>query len=357
VKALAKGLQGLLGPRARAFRGLLENPGEAQARLLEELCARIRRTAYGRRHGVEGSGSFQRMPVVDYEALEPWILRERQGERCLLDRAPLGFEPTSGSRGPVKWIPVTRGLRSSFTSMFMLWAHDLLARGPGLGDGRLFASSTPGVADRPGAFQRDDDYLSPWLRPLLRPFLLWNPAGEGPPRTYLDRLAQGLLAAEDLEAMSVWSPSYLLVLMDHAQGAAGAVLEGLEGRVGSGRLGDLRRALAEGSWERVWPRLRLVSCWDGGQAKPLARRLAARLPHAWLQGKGLLATEAPLTFPSLAAGGFLPLLDQVYLELEDEAGLRPLAEAQVGRAFACLVAATTCTRAGAEPPFRHEVVS
>jgi hypothetical protein len=48
---------------------------------------------------------------------------------------------------------------------------------------------------------------------------------------------------------------------------------------------------------RIWPRLKVVSCWAAGASKPFADALASRLPHAHLQPKGLVSTETVVTIP------------------------------------------------------------
>jgi hypothetical protein len=48
---------------------------------------------------------------------------------------------------------------------------------------------------------------------------------------------------------------------------------------------------------KLWPRLKLVSCWASAASKPFAAELATRLPHATLQPKGLLSTECVVTVP------------------------------------------------------------
>src|SRR5262249_30342341 len=48
---------------------------------------------------------------------------------------------------------------------------------------------------------------------------------------------------------------------------------------------------------RLWPRLRLVSCWAEGAAGLYARQLAGLLPGVRIQGKGLLATEGVVSIP------------------------------------------------------------
>jgi hypothetical protein len=91
-------------------------------------------------------------------------------------------------------------------------------------------------------------------------------------------------------------------------------------------------------WDAVWPRLQLVSCWTDANAAPAARSLAQRLPQAQLQGKGLLATEAPVTLPLTTAGGCVPLVDEIFVELIDEQGVpRTLWEAAPDAAYEVVI--------------------
>jgi hypothetical protein len=55
--------------------------------------------------------------------------------------------------------------------------------------------------------------------------------------------------------------------------------------------------------KRLWPRLALISCWaDGGSARYL-RQLEELFPHVEVQPKGLLATEAIVSFPLIDRPG------------------------------------------------------
>jgi hypothetical protein len=47
----------------------------------------------------------------------------------------------------------------------------------------------------------------------------------------------------------------------------------------------------------IWPVLDTISCWTDAGAKPFVGNVYAAFPHAWIQGKGLLATETPVTIP------------------------------------------------------------
>jgi hypothetical protein len=89
--------------------------------------------------------------------------------------------------------------------------------------------------------------------------------------------------------------------------------------------------------------LKLISCWANAGAQPLAKALAELFPGVLLQGKGLLATEAPVTIPWIRAEGHVPLLDGVLVELEEAsasgepAPVRLLHEAEVGGVYKVVV--------------------
>jgi hypothetical protein len=164
-------------------------------------------------------------------------------------------------------------------------------------------------------------------------------------------VAAHLLADEDLEIVSIWNPTLFLVLLDTmaARGAellsdvargevrAGNLRFPLR-RAGARRLDVLRAALSARDWRAAWPRLKLISCWDMGEAARPAEALSNLFPGTFLQGKGHLATEAPVTIPWLGAKAFIPLVDSVFFEFEGEDGrVRRLHELAEGAEYALIV--------------------
>jgi hypothetical protein len=97
---------------ARAQRWI-RDPHAAQDRVLAELLAGGRRTAFGREHGLDAvsdaAGFRQAVPLRDYEALKPWIERVKGGEADVLwPGRPAYFAKTSGTTSGTKYIPLTR---------------------------------------------------------------------------------------------------------------------------------------------------------------------------------------------------------------------------------------------------------
>ena len=87
-------------------------------------------------------------------------------------------------------------------------------------------------------------------------------------------------------------------------------------------------------WSRLWPRLKLISCWTSANASAAALRIGDKFPGVCLQGKGLLATEAPMTLPLIEARGFVPLIGEVFYEfLDDRGNISLLHELEAGREY------------------------
>jgi hypothetical protein len=163
-------------------------------------------------------------------------------------------------------------------------------------------------------------------------------------------LALSLLSADDLEVISIWSPSYLLVILDYIasnrERLSGLlrmedVLYGVRRfrfkRLSTKREDVLRQAAI--CWQALWPNLRFISAWDQAHAEATAAQLSACFPATRFQGKGLLATEAPISIPYTGAAYPVPLWNEVCLELkrDDDGDVLPLHHCEPGDAGELIV--------------------
>jgi hypothetical protein len=219
--------------------------------------------------------------------------------------------------------------------MFVAWTADLILRGPGLRSGRLFMSVSPHVGEETHPTVEDDtSFLDGWLQPLVRAFLVVPPdlSSVSDPERFRERLIQALLDAEDVEVFSIWNPSFLLVILRHIERDADRWLSSLSAP---------RRAALKATpprWTEVWPELRLISCWRDAHAAGLALELETLFPGVTVQGKGLLATEGPMTVPVIGAPAPVPLVDRVLFELLDDDGvLHPLHRASPDTTYELIV--------------------
>jgi hypothetical protein len=320
-------LRVLATPGANRFRKALEQPHVAQRQVLADIVSDLKQTEYGRHLGVETVDDFlSKVPVVDYDTLAPWVEKQKELESGALVAGPvLFYEKTSGSTGAAKYIPYTKSLRASFTRMFLIWAHDVVSHGPGIGRGKLYFSVSPSFDDESQTeagvsvgMEDDAEYLSGFWRYLMAPFFL-SPPGLGKvrdPDAFKWQLSQSLLKCRDLESISVWNPSFFTVMLDYIESHRQALLEELGSQISKSARNALEKSPID--WQEVWPELKFVSAWADANAAPLAQKLQEKLPHALVQGKGLLATEAPMTIPMIGVDGGVPLITEVYLEFEND---------------------------------------
>ena len=328
--ALANGLW--LGASTGAwarYQRALARPEPAQRGLLASLITHHADSAYGRAHDFPGVRSYEdfreRVPVVEYDALEPWITRIRHGEANVLTGEPVTrLVPTSGSSGARKLIPFTRGLQRSFNAAIGPWMLDLARLYPSIVLGSAYWSISPAisaVAEESSAvpigFDDDSAYLGGIRQRLVEstfavPSALRLAASMDAFR-YATLLC--LLRQPQLRLISVWHPSFLTLLWDAlskwwneliADVASGncrprdafpAQVQSLLCAAPSPQRARLLDAAGPSEIAALWPHLQVVSCWSDGQAALPFRELQKRLPHVAIQAKGLLATEACISIP------------------------------------------------------------
>jgi GH3 auxin-responsive promoter len=315
MRLLIKGFGLLLAPIARRFDLSLQQPEMAQAKVQREIVDRLSKSQYGRDLGVKSVADWQNVPIVTYDDLSSFDK--------LTSEPILFYEKTSGSRGAAKQIPYTKSLRRSFSQMFCVWAHDLIHHIP-FTTGKVYFCISPKLytdvgcvsAKQNASLQTDADYLDSWLSWILSPFLVTLPNAQTlqDPEEFKYKLSLRLLQEETLEIISIWNPSFLKVILDYISTNRSR----LQSQLPTDRAKLLNQP--EISWQQVWPHLKLISCWDAAGAVDQANSLRSLFPHVLIQGKGLLATEAPLTIPLFAAPGCVPVLDEVFFEFEDGAG-------------------------------------
>ncbi|HEX2780606.1 MAG TPA: GH3 auxin-responsive promoter family protein [Gemmatimonadaceae bacterium] len=341
------------GARARVrFARALRDPRGTQSRILQRILRANAASEYGRRHGfdriVTARDFAERVPLMDYDAMAPWIDRVARGESAVLTAAPVRFmEPTGGSSGMLKLVPYTASLLEEFAAATMPWLCDLIVRRPTLARGRAYWSITPPgrrETHTPGGIpigmSDDADYFPAPLRALLRKSLAVPGAVALAPDVtgcrYLTLRA--LLATPDLAFISVWSPSFLTLLADALDEQWGCLLHDMAyGTIGTrvsapvaARITevlpprpDVARALRQRFGGRapddlglLWRQLGLISCWTDASAGRALGGMRRRFPDVEIQGKGLLATEGVVSIP-LGAGAPVAAVGSHYLEFLD----------------------------------------
>lgn len=326
--------------RYQEFSNALEDPVLYQERSLKRILSKATKTEYGKQFQLaksDGIEEFQsKLPIVEYADIEAQInAQARHDLQQLCPGTIRYFEKTSGSSGKKKLIPYNKAILDDFGALFKIWVFDVLKFGPKLEKAKIWYSVSPQLAHTDEevsslslGLEDDSQYLSGFLRPLIKTFLAVDPRIQRvtDPHDYFLILACSLICCENLEIISIWNPSFFLEVMRFAEKNREAVLNTL--KKGSCRWRDLEFAVenkrqhklfsAEASWSKIWPHLKIISCWDSASAGMSASPLKEIFPHTLVQGKGLLATEAGMTIPITKAEGALPFLTGCFFEFESE---------------------------------------
>jgi hypothetical protein len=292
-------------PAYRSFRRAVSDPQRAQRERLGRLLRRAVRCEVGRH--LDPAWDFeqyaQRVPLSRYEDTGPLVARQREHpELSVMSRRCDRFVPTSGSTSRRKWIPYSAAFRAELDAAAGAWLADLGRRFPAVLSGRHYWSLSWLPEDLRGTKDSNDDLeiLPAWKRFFLARMMAVPPDVQQLPTSEecLRATLVHLASTEDLTLISVWSPTFLLRLLDRLaserqaiadrlpRGSRSAsILAGWDGRVDAAFLAEL------------WPRLALVSAWDSATSVPWAAELRRLFPGAAFQGKGLWATEGVVTIP------------------------------------------------------------
>lgn len=312
------------------FRRALRQPAETQRRILNRLLKTNAESAYGRAHAFGAIRSYaefrERVPIVDYDDLDPWIARITRGEQGVLTREPVTrLVPTTGSTSGRKLIPYTASFQKELNAAIGPWMVDLCREHPSVPFGPAYWSISPAIPAStddeksavPIGFDDDSAYLGGFKQRLVETtfavpsVLRWVPDIER--FRYLTLLC--LLRQPELRLVSVWHPSFLALLLDalpewweellrdlahggcrRTSALPHEIRHACNATPQPHRANELRHASPTNP-HTLWPRLRIVSCWGDGQAALATVDLQRLMPHAVIQPKGLLATEAFVSFP------------------------------------------------------------
>jgi GH3 auxin-responsive promoter len=357
---------------AHRFDSALAKPEEVQRRLLLDLLKQNRGCAFGRQfefESISNAREYQdRVPLATYEDLAPWIARIKSGERGVLTSEPvLAFEKSSGSASAAKYIPYTDTLRTQFQSALAPWITDMHHAFPHISRGCAYWVVTPLSRERevtgggvPVGFESDTEYFGPFQQWILDKTMAVPPevARVSDLEECLYLTLRFLLQARSLTFISVWSPSFLLILLERLeQQGERLVRDLLDGKADVGsrlspklsgllvrdarQSGNLQAMLRRGWIEPdcLWPQLALISCWTSAASASMKNEVEQRFPGVSIQGKGLLTTEGVVSIPiedydapvAAVTSHFLEFLD------EDSGECRLAAELDEGREYSVVL--------------------
>lgn len=288
-------------------------------------------TIYGRRYSFESiddiSAYQQQVPLTTYDDYTEEIDKICAGAPNILTTSPVRiFELSSGSTAPSKLIPYTNRLRHEFQAGISPWIYDLFQNNPLLKRGSAYWSISPLTQDKrhtsggiPIGFEEDSSYLGS-IGKLLAGSIFAVPnevkhIQDIENFKYVSLLF--LLINPDLQLISIWNPTFFSLLltslpdwwqqllMDIKAGSllppnpiAEDTLQVLNGKIRPNpQRADQLSRVNPADCNQIWPDLQLISCWMDGPSRVFVNELREFLPGVSFQPKGLIATEAFVSFP------------------------------------------------------------
>lgn len=302
---------------------------KAQLDELMEVLRQNQESEYGKKYNFKDIDSIKayqgKVPLSDYSTYSPYIEKLCEGEEDLLTTERiLAFEPTSGSTKAAKLIPYTKTLKEEFQRGIKPWIYNLYTSYPEIRWGKSYWSITPAATERqytksgiPIGFEEDTEYFGKIERYLMdKIFVSPKDIGrETDMERFYTRTVVELLKTKELTLISIWNPTYLLLLLDYLDLHKERLLKELKPL----RQGEIREAVYNKDYEKIWPRLRVISCWCDAHAAPYAENLKKFFPNAVIQPKGLLSTESFVSFPlAEERGGVLSVCSHFFEFIETD---------------------------------------
>ena len=251
--------------------------------------------------------------IVDYSDLRQEI--EKKRESFCHDH--IRFQSTSGSTDKVKLIPYNKKILNEFDWASSPWISNLYEKFPGIKSGKHFWSLSWVPESLRKINQSDDSELLPLHKRIIMEQMMLP----DPKIAYLESNEDAMFAtifslveSEDLTLISVWSPTFLLNLVDLIIEKSDLIMSCHDksswlpyGKSLSIKFPKKRSDLSFFKYsknmdqqtlvKKLWPNLCLVSAWDTSTSKVYADKVKNIFSHASFQGKGLWSTEAVVTIP------------------------------------------------------------
>ena len=334
------------------FMDNLDDARGIQEQILLRIIHKNRNTQFGKQFrfkSIRSVKDFQAIiPIMTYEDYLPWINQIIEGQRNVLtsERVHL-LEPTGGSSGGSKLIPYTASFKKEFQQAVGTWLFDLFQQFPEIKHGKSYWSISPINFERkktvggiPIGFEDDTDYLG-WFGSLMAHTLAVPQQIKKVKNIENFRYLTSyfLLLAEDLSFISVWNPTFLMLIIENMELSIASLIKDIfDGKISlpfEENIGYLekfikaspRRARAlekifsskeNINYSKVWTNLKLISCWMDGPSKFYAQKLIEKFLHVVVQGKGLIATEGIVSIPLSSIRWHVPAYHSHFLEFQKE---------------------------------------
>lgn len=347
----------MLSLRLTSYRGLVRaarHPVESQRKVLRDILAANRETAFGVRHGFAGirdEGEYRaKVNVQTYEDLRPYIEeQERSGRPQLTLEAPVMYNQTSGTTGTPKYIPLLPSGLARANRLQKLFACIQYDHFPEGFRGKMLGLVSPSIEGRMPSgipFGSASGLIYQNMPRLARakyalPYEVFEIADYGIKYYLMVRLA---MVERDITYLGSANPSTFLKMLEvmrenradliadirkgtakHAGDLEPRIARAIKARIrpDPARARELEPLLANPeavALKSIWPHIRMVTTWTGGSCGIAIAKLKSGLPdEACVFELGYLASEFRGTVTVDArSGAGVPTLQDNYFEFVEK---------------------------------------
>ena len=324
---------------------------------LKTCLSENKQSEYGTKYSFDTIDSVskyqQNVPLCTYEDIEPYLHKIVQGAKdVLFADLPVAFERTGGSTGGKKLIPYTKKSFEDFQKAILPWFMNT-AQTYGLSGKNMYLAISPALTKEETSTAgvrigvRDEEYLGEAFFDAEDSVVVPDWVGE------LQDVAiwqictlYWLLRSKELELISVWSPTFLLMLLDALESKQNELTELFTkgGEVSGHLLEADKEALVRLEAYRIkkdtaclWPNLKLISCWADASSQPFFESLKAKFLHVEFQVKGLISTESVVTVPNGEGEPSLAVQSAFFEFLTSEKSVLLAHELTVGESYEVVI--------------------
>lgn len=329
-----------------------------QERWLLNCISRNKETKYGKRYNfgkIKSIDNYQKeVPVVSYQDLFPYMNDIQKGKSdCLFSGKAIAFERTSGSSSGQKLIPYSLESLLDFRNAIMPWLSSLTKK-YNIQTGKAYWAISPanrqpeltsgGIPiSMPDAAYLGDEFVPFFLEVSAVPY--W--VGEVPDvQDWQLASLYYLISRKDLVLISVWSPTFLLTLLNtlfkrrqelEAVLQNGLKIHGQELPANLSVYKILQDYYVKKDVKVLWPELKVISCWADASSHSFYEALKSHFSGISIQAKGLLLTEGVVTVPNCSNQTVLTANSGFYEFLDNEKNSRLAHELRVGGKYEVLM--------------------
>ncbi|KDR96623.1 GH3 auxin-responsive promoter [Peptoclostridium litorale DSM 5388] len=338
----------LYSKKSIGFHNATGNVENVQEHLIKKVIKKNQDSLFGKSHDFKNIRSINEyralVPIRTYDDFLPYVKKIENGiERVLTAEKVLRFEESSGTSSASKLIPYTHSLKNEFLRGIAPWIYDLYSFNKGLVNGKSYWSITPvklssgkSHGKTPIGFEEDSQYFG-FLEKFFLSLIFAVPkelihVHDISSFRYITLLF--LLNEKSLSLISIWNPTFLILLLDAFKTHSCSLVADLEagtinppGKIqpdihkilskklkpNPKRASEISSILkkwecscprdADSIYEEIWPNLQVISCWTDANAAIYTNQLKALFPNVFIQGKGLLSTEGFISLPLVGHEG------------------------------------------------------